>query len=103
MNTVLPVTIYADTTGQYSEEELWQMEQYPSGQMIDIPVPEDLLKQWWYDCLDFDREQVPVPEGGWPDVSDSDFYHWLRNEYTADDTQCLYDWLFDHVYHWHRL
>ena len=105
MSDYLPVTIYADTTGQYSEEEIEKMQDEFWGQMIDIPVPENLLKKWWYECLEFDREWGVgwMPEDGWPEVSDDDFRHWLHAESTADDTNSLYDWLVAHNYTWKRI
>lgn len=103
MDNILSVQIYADTTGQYSEEEILQMQDTDEGAVISIPVPEKLLKQWWFDCLEFDRQQVPVPEGGWPTVTDDDFYRWWNEESMTQDLDSLYDWLVAHNYHWYRL
>ena len=103
MPDYLPVTIYADTTGQFTEEEIEQMQNSNWGQMIEIPVPADLLKQWWDDCLEFDREYGDEPEDGWGEVTDDDFWRWYKEESTADDCDSLYDWLVDHNYHWKRL
>lgn len=81
----LPVTIYADTTRQYSEEEIEEMmDKELWGQMIEIPVPEDLLKEWF-------------------DGTDEEFWRWFNDESTADDTDTLYDWLVAHNYTWKRL
>lgn len=104
MERLLPVPIYADTTGQYTEDDLDAMEFLPFGQVLEIPVPESLLKAWWYECLQFDREEsCQEPEGGWPPVTDDDFYAWVFEESTADDCDSLYDWLTDHNYYWRRL
>lgn len=105
MEKMLPVTVYADITGQYTDDEI-DLETCADlfGNTVEIPVPESLLKQWWYECLEFDREQACfVPEGGWPPVTDFDFYQWVYEESTADDTVSLIDWLSDHRYQWRRL
>ncbi len=105
MPDYLPVTIYKDTTDQYTEEEITEFirSNLFFSEMVEIPVPNDLLKQWWYECLEFDREQGDEPEGGWAPVTDDDFLRWVWKESTADDTQNLYDWLCDHNYFWKRL
>ena len=109
MPDYLPVTIYADTTGLFTEQEIEEMETSSDlfSEMIEIPVPVDLLKQWWYDGLEFDREQGKLegqkPEDGWGEVTDKDFWRWYEEESTADDTNTLYDWLVDHNYLWRRL
>lgn len=102
---MLCVTIYADTTRQYSEEEILEMENSDWGQMIEIPVPENLLKQWWFECLEFDRDPAfnNEPEDGWPICTEEDFKHWFVMESTADDCDTLYDWLVNHNYFWKRL
>ena len=105
MPDYLPVTIYKDTTDQYTEEEITEFirSNLFFSEMVEIPVPNDLLKQWWYECLEFDREQGDEPEGGWAPVTDDDFLRWVWKESTADDTINLYDWLCDHGYSWKRL
>ena len=105
MPDYLPVTIYKDTTDQYTEEEITEFirSNLFFSEMVEIPVPNDLLKQWWYECLEFDREQGDEPEGGWAPVTDDDFLRWVWKESTADDTINLYDWLCDHGYFWKRL
>lgn len=86
----LPVTIYADTTDQYTEEEIEEM-QGIFGQMIEIEVPEDLLFQWFV-------------EQEWEDYSTDikDFYRWVYEESVADDADTLFDWLVAHGFHWKR-
>ena len=107
MPDYLVVTIYADTVDQYTEEEIEELQNSPWGQMIEIPVPADLLKQWWFDCLEFDRAQPEsaycMPEDGWSECTDKDFWQWHNEESTADDCDSLYDWLVAHKYCWKRL
>lgn len=104
MPDYLPVTIYADTTGQYSEEEIEEMNGV-WGQMIEIPVPKELLIQWWFDCLEFDRDPEfnEEPDDGWPECTEEDFWRWFNDESTADDADSLYDWLVAYNYCWKRL
>ena len=84
----VPVTIYADTTRQYSEEEIEEMMNSTWGQMMEIPVPKDLLFQWFNDHQPSTYEE---------------FEHWFYEESTADDCDTLYDWLCEHGYFWKRL
>ena len=84
MPDYLPVTIYADTTRQFSEDEIEEMQNSTWGQMIEIPVPEDLLKEWF-------------------DGTDEEFWQWFNEESTADDCDSLYGWLVAHNYTWKRL
>ena len=96
---MLCVTIYTDTTGQYTDEEIDRW-----GNLLDIPVPEDLLWEWYKDCERFDREESCwVPDGGYTDSTYEDFRKWYEEEYTADDVNSLYSWLVAHGYHWKRL
>ena len=95
MPDYLPVTIYADTTKQYTEEEIEELQDSNWGQMIEIPVPRGLLKQWWYECGN--------SEDGWDECTEHDFWKWFNEESTADDTDTLYDWLVAHNYCWKRL
>lgn len=105
MPDYLPVTIYKDSTDLYTEEEITESirSNLFFDEMVEIPVPNDLLKQWWYECLEFDRKWGDEPEGGWAPVTDADFLRWVWEESTADDTINLYDWLCDHNYFWKRL
>lgn len=92
MPDYLPVTIYADTTRQYTEEEIEEMmERDFWGQMIEIPVPENLLFKWWQETFDKDC------------FSRDEFHEWFYEESTADDTDTMYDWLVAHNYTWKRL
>ena len=100
---MLPVTIYKDRTEQYGEDEYYC--EYPLGDMVEIPVPEDLLWQWWCENLEFAREQCPEykPDGGWQEPTKDDLYEWVYETSIADEADDLYDWLIDHNYYWKRL
>jgi len=96
---MLPVGIWKDTTGQYSDEEC------DEDNMVTIPVPQDLLWQWYMENAEFDREQCAdqEPEGGWAEITIEDMLRWLWEEYTLDETDGLYYWLAQHNYYWKRL
>ena len=87
----LPVTIYADTTNQYTDEEIEEMQNSTWGQMMEIPVPEDLLFRWWQD------------DNYGNSSSREDFNKWFYDESTADDCDTLYNWLVAHNYFWKRI
>ena len=102
----LPVPVYADKTRQFSEEEIEEMMYSQWGQMIEIPVPEDLLFQWWFEEWNY-GETLKDPEaiefGLSMETAKSDFRIWFYEESTADDCDTLYDWLCKHNYFWKRL
>lgn len=97
----LCVPIYKDSTMQYTDEEC------DEDNCVEIPVPEDLLWQWWCECLEFDRSQPESeqwkPEGGWDEPTKDELLRWCNEESTCDDTIDLYEWLCDHGYYWKRL
>lgn len=97
----LCVTIYADTTRQYSEEEIDEMMNSQWGQMIEIPVPEDLLFRWWLD--DLDSNKTHWGKNAWESGDHEEFLKWFYEESTADDCDTLYDWLVANNYCWKRL
>ena len=101
MPDYLPVTIYADTTRQYSEEEIDEMMNDTWGQMMEIPVPEDLLFQWW--CDDQYDSKLYWGKHAWETATREEFEKWFYEESTADDTDTLYAWLIAHNYFWKRL
>ena len=98
-----PVTIYKDTTGQYSDAEIENSQDMFSN-MVEILVPEDLLWQWYMECAEFDREQCleMEPDDGWGEITKEDMVRWVYEESTADDTTSLYDWLKKHGFNWKR-
>ena len=94
-----PISVYKDTTGQYTDEEC------DEDNIVEIPVPADLLWQWWLECLEFDRDPRwnDEPEGGWDEPTRDDLNRWVYKEYTCDDTYMLIDWLKEHNYIWKRI
>ena len=102
-NNMVCVTIYASNTDLFTEDEIDELvnsvEYYT--EMIDIPVPKDLLFLWWMD------EQMNNPQywgkHAWMVTDHAEFDRWLYDESTADDTETLYYWLKKHNYCWKRL
>ena len=97
MKKLLPVTIYADTTGQFTDEEC------DRDNTVEILVPRDLLYQWFVETCQNDgpffeeftgTDPIPVTERG--------FLKWVYAESTADDTVELYHWLNVHGFTWTR-
>ena len=82
------VTIYADTTRQFTDEEIEQLQNEFWGQMLDIPVPYELMREWFCEDGKYTEEE---------------FRTWFYEESTADDADGLYDWLVAHNYYWKRL
>ena len=64
--TTSPVTVYCDTTGQFSDREC-ELEN-----LVDIPFPEHIVRAWFYRHVE----------------TNLDFEDWL-NYFTADDTEDL--------------
>lgn len=99
MPGMLPVSFYKDITGQYTDEEC------DLDNVVEIPVPEDLLLQWfrkeWHIDDSFDRysQEFGYTES---DVKD-DLKTWVYQESTCDDTIELFQWLEDHGYTWKRI
>ena len=93
-NEMWPVTIYKDTTGQYTEEEC------DLDNMIEIPVPPALLFQWWIEDLVNNKTYWG---NAWQDGDEESFARWYKEESIADDADTLYSWLCDHNYFWKRL
>ena len=81
-----PVSVYKDTTNQYTDEEC------DEDNSVEIPVPEDLLWQWWTEGTDEEEDLTP-----------EDLRRWVYSESTCDDTTNLYYWLTQHGYFWKRL
>ncbi len=102
-NKMVCVTIYASDTDLFTEDEINEMvnsvEYYT--EMIDIPVPEGLLFQWWLD--DLDNNRLYWGKHAWQTGDYEEFQRWFREESTADDTETLYHWLVAHNYNWKRI
>lgn len=87
--TVYPVSIYKDTTRQYTDDEC------DIDNCVEIPVPEDLLIQWFMDSNCWNQKvSTEILE---------DLRKWVYEESTCDETCDLYDWLCAHGYYWRRL
>jgi len=105
MPDYLPVTIFADSTGQYTEDEC------VNDNLVEIPVPNDLLYQWWIEtCERFGPFEAEFMSDGQIPINEDGFKRWVWEESTAMDTEwpccscdTLYDWLRDHNYYWKRL
>ena len=95
-----PVTIYKNTTGQYTDDEI-------DDNIVEIPVPKDLILQWFTETWNYDKIDFTDPDVVWfgltKDTVKEDLKIWLYEESTADDADGLYDWLVAHNYCWKRL
>ena len=69
--TIVSVCIYRDSTGLYTDEECNQ------SNLEDFDLPEEILRRWHDACFL------------------SSYEHWL-DEYTADDTDGLYQFAIEH-------
>lgn len=80
---LIPVCVYADSTGLYTEEE------YLYWNLCDIMFPKWIVMKWYEGCKKtFKRKtayELGVPE------SEVTFDMWYNDVYTADDTEGLYD------------
>ena len=100
---MLGVCVYADITGEYTKEEINDMMDHaPLGQCIYIPVPYDLLFQWYMEQDDL-RDYVRREYGKGIKSDEKEFEWWFFNESIADDCDSLYGWLVAHNYIWKRL
>lgn len=72
MNKIVFVTVYADTTPFFTEEEL------DKDNICEIEIPEKLLHDYFV--------QILAPERCY------DTYDEFMNKYTANDTDYLYDY-----------
>jgi len=77
------VPVYADSTGQYIEEEC------DFDNCVNIPVPKDMMLQFF--------EDIGEP------MTEDELNVWEWEESTCDDTIYLMDWLEKHNYNWKRL
>lgn len=70
---LIPVCVYADTTGLYTDEEC------DFDNLCYIDFPEDIVLDWFIQGKINDNID-----------RDLDFWTWYNDEYTADDTDGLY-------------
>lgn len=76
---LIPVCIYCDSTGLFSEEEYW------SENLTDMMFPEWIVREW-YKKNEKDFIAECEAEG-----YEANPYNWYTEVYTADDTDGLYD------------
>ena len=74
---LIPVTIYADTTGWFDNSRLMN-------NMIDVKFPQEIVKQYYEENCDA--------------LNYAGFEDWYENHYTADDTDKLFDFSVSHGY-----
>lgn len=82
-NSMICVPVYADETGQYTDEEC------DFDNVVEIPVPQDMMLQFF-------------AERGNPMTEDK-LNVWRWEESTCDDTIGLINWLVAHNYTWKRI
>lgn len=78
-NELIPVCIYCDSTGLFSEEE------YCSENLTDMMFPAWIVNEW-YKKNEKDFVAECEAEG-----YEANIYNWYTEVYTADDTDGLYD------------
>ncbi len=79
------ITVYADNTGWYTEEELIK------SNMVDIKVPRKLAYEWYYNNSDLkETTKRELPR------SECTFEDWLYKVSDCDQTDSLFQWLLDH-------
>lgn len=76
---LIPVCIYCDSTGLFSEEE------YCTENLTDMMFPEWIVREWYRknekECIEDCKAEHEEPC----------FENWINNSYTADSTDGLYD------------
>lgn len=80
MEKMIYVTVYADTTGLFSESEC------DVDNLTEMLFPEEIVRKWF----DEQQEQAYIWTG-------YEFENWM-NDYTADDTDGLYDFAINNGY-----
>ena len=76
---LIPVCIYCDSTGLFSEEECW------SENLTDMMFPEWIVREWYKKN---EKECIKDCEA---EHEEPCFENWINNSYTADSTDGLYD------------
>ena len=76
---LIPVCVYCDSTGLFSEEE------YCSENLTDMMFPEWIVREWYKknekECIEDCEAEHEKPC----------FENWIKDSYTADSTDGLYD------------
>jgi len=82
---LIPVCIYCDSTGLYTQEEC------ESDNLTELDFPEWIVRKW------FDENIAPAfPETTETGSQRITFDEWYEDLYTADDTDGLYDFAYHH-------
>lgn len=76
---LIPVCIYCDSTGLFSEEE------YCLENLTDMMFPEWIVREWYKEN---EKECIKDCEA---EHEEPCFENWINNSYTADSTDGLYD------------
>lgn len=76
---LIPVCIYCDSTGLFSEEE------YCTENLTDMMFPEWIVREWYKEN---EKECIKDCEA---EHEEPCFENWINNSYTADSTDGLYD------------
>lgn len=76
---LIPVCIYCDSTGLFSEEECC------SENLTDMMFPEWIVREWYKEN---EKECIKDCEA---EHEEPCFENWINNSYTADSTDGLYD------------
>ena len=84
---LLNIDIYADSTGQYSEEETYACN------CVSVRIPEDIVRRWYEENIG--QEEKLYFFGI---EYENTFETWLKEVYTCDDTDGLYQYSVEHGY-----
>lgn len=87
MEKLIPVTVYCDSTDLYTEEEVMQEN------LCELYFPEEIVRAWYEADITAHEEDQKAELG--PNTVCS-FETWLRDVYTADGTDGLYQFAVDH-------
>lgn len=88
-----PVPFYKDITGMYTDEEC------DDDNCVEIPVPEDLLWEWFTTESNYSEDE----DGEAAYLTRDDLVKWVYEESICDETIWLFEWLQDHKFFWKRL
>ena len=81
-NDMLSVTLFCDTTPLFTQEEI------DAESLCNLKFPRGIVEGWYQECvIPSQYYKVETP----PTLDD-----WLENEYTADDTDTLYEYAVRH-------
>lgn len=75
----MKICIYADQTGQYTEDEIYKCN------CVVVDIPEEIIREWYERNIKECVEEC-IEEGVEPS-----FENWYKAAYTSDSTDGLYD------------